>query len=164
MEKFIKQPSSQQFLDKMTELVKAYTSNGYVSEEQYELVLFKKARAILQIEYDVSKQKAVAESIISGLLRQQRQLNRECRDRVNSAHIAYQTDEMLASARKEAAIMQEKRAEFQQMMETYEQQQTKVLQKLAAEGYSFNVHDEEPDQFHLNTTKNDPIPVQVTQN
>lgn len=146
MESFIRQPSSQQFLDKMTELVKAYTSNGYVSEEQYELVLFKKARAILQIEYDVAKQKAVAENVIVELMRQQRLLNRECRDRVNSAHVAFQTDEMLAAARKEAAIMEEKRTEFQEMMEIYEQQQAIVLQKLASEGFSLNVHDEQPDQ------------------
>lgn len=59
--------------------------------------------------------------MIAGLLRHQRLLNCESRDRVNSAHIAYQTDEMLAAAKKEAAVMQQKRMEFQEMIARYEQ-------------------------------------------
>jgi hypothetical protein len=56
------------FLDKMTELVNAYTSNGYVSEEQYELLLFKKAKSILQIEFECLKQKAMSKQIICDLI------------------------------------------------------------------------------------------------
>ena len=54
-EKFLSADRCQNFLSKMTVLVDAYTANGYISEEQYELTLFKKAKAILKIEFESLK-------------------------------------------------------------------------------------------------------------
>ena len=55
----------------MTELVESYTSNGYVSEEQYELLLFKKAKKILMVEFEILNQKEMAKAIVNNLLLEQ---------------------------------------------------------------------------------------------
>lgn len=57
---FLRLPRSQLFVDKMTELVHSYSETGFASEEQYELLLFKRAKTVLQIEFEACKHKALA--------------------------------------------------------------------------------------------------------
>ena len=66
---FLRLPRSQLFVDKMTELVHSYSETGFASEEQYELLLFKRAKTVLQIEFEASKHKALAQSLVVDLIR-----------------------------------------------------------------------------------------------
>lgn len=82
----------------MTELVNAYTSNGYLSEDQYELLLFKKAKAVLQIEFQSRHHRDQGRKMIEDLILQQTLLSKASMNVIEASF----TDEVLELRKKMA--------------------------------------------------------------